>query len=40
MENISLSNSCVNCVNLEENKCSIHHVEVSASNTCDAFTTA
>ncbi len=38
MENISLSNSCVNCVNLEENKCSIHHVEVSAANTCDTFT--
>ena len=39
MENISLSNSCINCVNLEDNKCSIHHVEVSAANTCDTFTT-
>ena len=39
MENISLSNSCINCVNLEENKCSIHHVEVSPANTCDTFTT-
>ena len=38
MENITLSNSCVNCVNLEENKCSVHKVEVTASNTCEVFT--
>jgi len=40
MENIMLSNSCVNCINLEENKCSVHQVEVSAANTCDTFTTS
>ena len=38
MKNISLSNSCVNCINLSENKCSVHEVEVTASNTCDTFT--
>lgn len=38
MKNISQSNSCVNCVNLDENKCVVHNVEVNASNTCDAFT--
>lgn len=39
MENISLSNSCVNCTNFAENKCSVHGVGVTASNTCDTFTT-
>ena len=38
MENISLSNSCVNCVNHTENRCSVHEVEVTASNTCETFT--
>ena len=37
MENISLSNSCVNCVNHDENRCTVHEVEVTASNTCDTF---
>ena len=39
MENISLSNSCVNCTNFAENKCSVHGVGVTASNTCDTFAT-
>ena len=38
MKNIFQSNSCVNCVNLDENKCVVHDVEVNASNTCEAFT--
>ena len=38
MENITQSNSCVNCVNHTENRCSVHHIEVTASNTCDTFT--
>ena len=38
MENLSLSNSCVNCVNHTQNRCSVHEVEVTASNTCDTFT--
>jgi len=38
MKNISLSNSCVNCVNHTENRCSVHEVEVTASNTCETFT--
>ena len=40
MKNLSLSNSCVNCVNHIENRCSVHEVEVTASNTCDTFTNA
>ena len=40
MKNISQSNSCVNCVNLAADKCSVHNVEVTASNTCDTFATA
>lgn len=39
MENLSMSNSCVNCVNLEESKCSLHKVEVTPANTCGEFTT-
>ena len=38
MGNLSLSNSCVNCVNHTQNRCSVHEVEVTASNTCDTFT--
>jgi hypothetical protein len=40
MENISMSNSCINCVNHEANKCGVHQVEVTAANTCDTFTNA
>ena len=38
MENLSLSNSCVNCVNHDQNKCSVHHVDVTPANTCGEFT--
>jgi len=38
MENLTLSNSCVNCVNHELNKCSVLHVEVTPANTCGEFT--
>ena len=38
MKNLSLSNSCINCVNHTENRCSVHEVEVTASNTCETFT--
>ena len=38
MENLSLSNSCVNCVNHEQNKCSVHQVDVTPANTCGEFT--
>lgn len=38
MENLSLSNSCVNCINQEQNKCSVHQVDVTAANTCGEFT--
>ena len=40
MKNITQSNSCINCVNIAENKCSVHNLEVTASNTCDTFTSA
>lgn len=40
MENITQSNSCVNCINLESSRCSVHEVEVTASNTCDTFTSS
>ena len=38
MDNISLSNSCVNCINHEQNKCKVHQVEVTPANTCEIFT--
>jgi len=38
MENLSLSNSCINCVNHTESRCSVHQIEVTASNTCGSFT--
>ena len=34
MKNMSLSNYSVNCVNRVENRCSVHGLEVTASNTC------
>ena len=39
MENLSLSNSCVNCDNLhEETKtCRVHQVAVSEKFTCESF---
>lgn len=39
MENLKMSNSCVNCENLNHtlNKCGVHQVEVSEKYTCDEF---
>ena len=40
MNNLLQSNSCVNCVNHSVNKCSLHDVTVTPSNTCETFTQA
>ncbi len=42
MENLSLSNSCVNCENLvsDTKTCGVHKVEVSEKYTCDEFETS
>ena len=38
MENLNLSNSCVNCENILMNSlCSFHNIEVSEKYTCDNF---
>ena len=39
MENLQLSNSCVNCSNHSEseNICVVHKMLVSIKNTCDSF---
>ncbi|CAI8205217.1 MAG: Uncharacterised protein [Flavobacteriaceae bacterium] len=39
MENLSLSNSCVNCDNLhvETKTCGVHQVAVSEKFTCESF---
>lgn len=39
MKNLILSNSCMNCFNLNEdtNKCSVHEIQVSEKYTCDDF---
>ena len=38
MENLQLSNSCINCENLSTNSlCSLHNVEVSEKYTCTNF---
>ena len=38
MENLQLSNSCVNCENILTNSlCSFHNVEVSEKYTCTDF---
>ena len=40
MENLSLSNSCVNCENFTKTSlCGIHKIEVSEKYTCDSFET-
>ncbi len=40
MENLYLSNSCINCTNLIEDSktCEIHNIEVSEKYTCEEFT--
>ena len=42
MENLKISNSCVNCDNLNHTlkKCGIHQIEVSEKYTCDEFETS
>ena len=38
MENLNLSNSCVNCENLLTNSlCGLHKIEVNEKYTCDSF---
>ncbi len=39
MENLKISNSCVNCDNLNHTLkiCGIHQVEVNVKYTCDEF---
>ncbi len=38
MENLQLSNSCINCENLSTNSlCSLHNFEVSEKYTCTSF---
>jgi|MGYP000046766556 hypothetical protein len=38
MENLSLSNSCVNCENLKNNSiCDFHKIAVSEKYTCEEF---
>ena len=38
MENLNLSNSCINCENILMNSlCSLHNVEVSEKYTCENF---
>ena len=41
MEKLKISNSCVNCENLDETlkTCGINKVEVSEKYTCDEFET-
>ena len=40
MNNLLQSNSCVNCVNHSQSKCSLHEVTVTPANTCETFTEA
>ena len=38
MENLSVSNSCVNCSNINElKKCSVHDIIVNEKFTCEEF---
>ena len=38
MDNLSLSNSCVNCENFTNlSRCDFHKIEVSEKYTCDFF---
>jgi len=39
MENLNLSNSCINCSNLLINSktCEVHKIEVSEKYTCEEF---
>ena len=40
MNNLLQSNSCINCVNHFQSKCSLHEVTVTPANTCETFTEA
>ena len=39
MENLTLSNSCLDCLNINEdtNECGIHEIQVSEKYTCNDF---
>ena len=39
MEKLTLSNSCLNCLNINEDtqECGVHHIEVSEKYTCTDF---
>lgn len=39
MEKLNLSNSCLNCFNIDENSkiCGIHNIAVEEKYTCDHF---
>lgn len=38
MDNLSVSNSCVNCSNInEQKKCSVHEIIVNEKFTCEEF---
>ncbi len=39
MKNLSLSNGCLNCLNIEENTkmCGVHLIEVDEKYTCNEF---
>ncbi len=39
MEKLSLSNGCLNCLNINEDthECGVHHIEVSEKYTCTDF---
>ena len=38
MENLSVSNSCVNCLNIDDQKkCAVHDIIVSEKFTCEDF---
>ena len=39
MEKLTLINSCLNCLNINEDthECGVHHIEVSEKYTCTDF---
>lgn len=39
MEKLTLSNGCLNCLNINEetHECGVHHIEVSEKYTCTDF---
>lgn len=38
MDQLKMSNSCLNCENIQEsNECKVHNIKVDLKYTCDAF---